>query len=120
MKRLPSTSHTCAPAPRATKYGVPPTEPKARTGEFTPPGITRCARSKRSRLVDATGFASSAQQLRQLPGEVGEDDVGPGTLDRSELLDSRRRPIDPTPLCGCLDHRVLPAHVVRGHRHVDG
>jgi hypothetical protein len=28
--------------------GVPPTEPKARTGEFTPEGITCWAREKRS------------------------------------------------------------------------
>src|SRR3954454_2483994 len=30
--------------------GVPPTEPKARTGEFTPPGINWRARSKSSSL----------------------------------------------------------------------
>src|SRR6476660_9713974 len=30
--------------------GVPPTEPKARTGEFTPPGISWRARSKSSSL----------------------------------------------------------------------
>jgi hypothetical protein len=42
---------TYAPLPRATRYGVPPTERKARTGEFTPPGITRSARSKVSSLL---------------------------------------------------------------------
>ena len=35
----------------ATKYGVPPTDRKARTGEFTPPGMTRCPRSNSDSLV---------------------------------------------------------------------
>jgi hypothetical protein len=34
------------PAPRVKKRGVPPTERKARTGELTPPGMVRWARSK--------------------------------------------------------------------------
>src|SRR3990170_4312706 len=48
-----------APSPRTTKRGVPPTAPKARTGESTPPGITRRARSNSSSdpvtELDATG-----------------------------------------------------------------
>src|SRR5262245_17920748 len=46
MKELPSASQTRQPRPRRRKRGVRPTEPKARTGLFTPPGITRLARSK--------------------------------------------------------------------------
>ncbi len=36
------------------KRGVPPTALNARTGEFTPPGVTACARSKSAadRAVD--------------------------------------------------------------------
>jgi uncharacterized OsmC-like protein len=34
--------------------GVPPTARKARTGEFTPPGMTRCARSNSSADFDAS------------------------------------------------------------------
>src|SRR5579859_2437331 len=30
--------------------GVPPTEPNARTGEFTPPGVTSSARANRASL----------------------------------------------------------------------
>src|SRR5450432_1566728 len=41
----------CGPCARAMKRGVPPTARKARTGEFTPPGITRLARSNSSALV---------------------------------------------------------------------
>jgi hypothetical protein len=39
MKVFPSTSRTEAPFARSMNSGVPPTDRKARTGEFTPPGI---------------------------------------------------------------------------------
>lgn len=39
MKVFPSTSVTVAPFALAMKSGVPPTDRKARTGEFTPPGM---------------------------------------------------------------------------------
>src|SRR5262245_65790361 len=39
MYSLPSTSNTCDPFARLTKKGCPPTARKARTGEFTPPGM---------------------------------------------------------------------------------
>src|SRR5438876_123395 len=51
MSSLPSTSHIREPAARAMNSGSPPTARKALTGEFTPPGITRLARSKSERLV---------------------------------------------------------------------
>src|SRR6187399_2294810 len=35
---FPSASKTKAPSPLSINNGVPPTEPKARTGELTPPG----------------------------------------------------------------------------------
>jgi hypothetical protein len=56
---LPSTSNTDAPTPRSMKTGVPPTALNARTGEFTPPGNSACARS--NRLAD---------RARLLPGLV--------------------------------------------------
>ena len=40
MYSLPSTSKSRLPTPRSATTGVPPTPPKARTGEFTPPGNT--------------------------------------------------------------------------------
>src|SRR5574341_1442420 len=46
MKVFPSTSVTVAPFAFAMNRGVPPTERKARTGEFTPPGITFFAARK--------------------------------------------------------------------------
>src|SRR5690606_23699541 len=47
MYSLPSSSHRREPRPRLKNTGVPPTEPKARTGELTPPGIRErdCSKS---------------------------------------------------------------------------
>src|SRR6188474_1862932 len=45
MWRLPLASQKYAPCARCTKRGVPPTARNARTGEFTPPGMTWRARS---------------------------------------------------------------------------
>src|SRR5437879_2468608 len=108
MKRWPSTSITWAPSARATKYGVPPTDPNARTGEFTPPGMTSAARLNSDSLV------SAIEALGQLSGEIREDDVGPGPLDSGEVLEGDGVAVDPAPLGGGLDHGVLAAHVVRG------
>src|SRR5580700_10199346 len=44
MYSFSSASKICEPLPRMIKGGSPPTEPKARTGEFTPPGIMLSAR----------------------------------------------------------------------------
>src|SRR5579859_3735872 len=44
MYSFSSASHTCDPLPRTMNGGSPPTERKARTGEFTPPGIMDSAR----------------------------------------------------------------------------
>src|SRR5712675_3046855 len=44
MNSFSSASQMCEPFPRTINGGSPPTEPKARTGEFTPPGIMPSAR----------------------------------------------------------------------------
>src|SRR5271167_2872741 len=44
MNSFSSASQTCEPFPRTINGGSPPTEPNARTGEFTPPGIMLSAR----------------------------------------------------------------------------
>src|SRR5262252_6064506 len=49
MYSSPSTDQMRAPRPRAMNGGSPPTALNARTGELTPPGITRRARSISSR-----------------------------------------------------------------------
>src|SRR5688572_31412668 len=52
MYSLPSESKMCEPSPRAMNSGLPPTLRNARTGELTPPGISSCARRKRSSDFD--------------------------------------------------------------------
>src|SRR3954452_9901818 len=44
MYSFSSASTICAPTPRTMMGGSPPTARNARTGESTPPGITRSAR----------------------------------------------------------------------------
>src|SRR5271163_2389396 len=44
MYSFSSASQICDPLPRTINGGSPPTEPNARTGEFTPPGIMLSAR----------------------------------------------------------------------------
>ena len=50
MYCVPFSSHTNGPCARRIKRGVPPTLPKARTGELTPAGIIFLARSNKVSL----------------------------------------------------------------------
>src|SRR5262245_33975326 len=62
MSSRPSAVQTRAPCPLAMKTGWPPTALNARTGELTPPGITRSARSKSLRdgsIGTASGYLTS-------------------------------------------------------------
>ena len=61
---------------------------------------------------------SSAQRARDLGGPVGEDDVGARAADRDQRLHDHPVPVDPAVGRGRLDHRVLAADLVGGHRHV--
>src|SRR3954463_3281833 len=63
--RLPSTSSSSAPSPRATKIGSRPIERIARTGELTPPGG-----SSRARRYSSADLKRGAQPGRW-PGEHG-------------------------------------------------
>src|SRR5437762_9041792 len=56
-----SASKTREPCPCSMNGGVPPTAPKARTGEFTPPGMISFARWK------------SASDCLAMRGECGTD-----------------------------------------------
>ena len=47
-----------APAAERITSGVPPTLPNARTGEFTPPGVTFFARSNHASLCGRFPVAS--------------------------------------------------------------
>src|SRR5688572_1228203 len=110
MRSCPSASVRYAPRPWAANRGLPPTEPKARTGELTPPGITRFARSKSSSLVVNRG--TSGQPVCGFLGVVGEDEVGAGAADRGENLESGGPLVEPAFLGRGLHHRVLAGDVV--------
>ena len=51
------------PVPLTMNRGVPPTARNARTGEFTPPGITRWARSNRAAETGASVTRASLASL---------------------------------------------------------
>src|SRR5215468_6035374 len=121
MYVLPSASVRRAPCALCTKNGSPPTEPNARTGEFTPPGMTRCARSNNSlmmlgstprfpppdparrpcrrafgaRCSRSRTVVSRVQALGNLAREVREDDVGAGAFDREQVLQRDCRTVEP-------------------------
>src|SRR5215218_2450481 len=105
--------------------GVPPTARKARTGEFTPPGMTVLARAKAASLrvapeacrrvfTQRPSTGSGHMTLCPLERPVAQDQVGPGAADRDQRLVDRRLAVDPARGGGRLDHRVLAGDVVRG------
>ena len=71
--------------------GSPPTDANERTGESTPPGIERRARANQCAFdVDAaagSAAGSTTELFGQLGGEVGQHEVGAGTLDHGELFE---------------------------------
>src|SRR3954471_18517226 len=115
--------------------GVPPTARKARTGEFTPPGVTRPARSNSCADTGASyGYGSltaplsqarlcalatcwdgpsrgprSAEPAGALARQVGEHRAGAGPADRGQRLQDGTPPVDPAVRGRRLDHRVLAA-----------
>src|SRR5512137_833909 len=68
MYRLPSTSTSQAPLPSEKKIGVPPTARNARTGEFTPPGMTRWEASNNCWLRSYMGLGRMVERLGKCPG----------------------------------------------------
>ena len=62
------------------KRGVPPTAPKARTGELTPPGVTACARAKSCRETSSVTRTSSQPPRLATPYDPYRFDVGPADL----------------------------------------
>src|SRR5579862_4484936 len=97
----------CAPLARSTKNGSPPTPRKARTGEFTPPGIyPRAVRKSSEERVkppqDATGFSPCQLAERFSPtlgcrgGCVSRQ--SPGTAWRFFGVASRSRRLAQPPL----------------------
>src|SRR5919106_5354165 len=111
----PSASWRTAPSPRTTNGGVPPTAPNARTGELTPPGITRRARSNSpsdrvtglsSPTTTSGGGHASPIPSGQRPEQVAGQHPAPRTSDargagggrgcgHGRLVALHRPPVDP-------------------------
>src|SRR5438128_683336 len=75
-----------APSPRARKRGVPPTAPYARTGELTPPGVTRPAsrnnasdRPSMGPILAATRVGGRGQEPRPNRGHRADLPAGVGS-----------------------------------------
>src|SRR5689334_22284024 len=75
MYSRPSSSTKRAPRPSRTKTGVPPTATKARTGEFTPPGMSSSERSKSARLRSYIAIASAIAAIERGEGARGGRDI---------------------------------------------
>src|SRR5437867_2186702 len=75
------------------KGGLPPTARKARTGLFTPPGITRCARAKssaeRSILIGSREATTDAGRAPP-PSRGSRETSVPAGSPRRERLDEER------------------------------
>src|SRR5262249_2432035 len=83
----PSTSVRRAPSPRAMNGGEPPTARNARTGLFTPPGMTRPAAS--SRRLDSLIVHLPAPEVDAVPWDRRHA-VDPAGHDRGDDVDGRR------------------------------
>ena len=126
------------------RTGAPPTALNARIDELTPPGIAAVERVEQLVVGRHAGAGAHRRGRSRRPtqrrgrragrgrrrhacpatlgepaGEVGEDDVGAGPLDRREVLEGDGVVVDPAVGGGGLDHRVLAADVVRRERDVD-
>src|SRR5436309_2955163 len=106
------------------KRGVPPTPRKARTGLFTPPGIT-CWAAANSSVERAVFACTGVSVMRLFPfgepasggfGKIGNDQVGARAFDRGEAFQRGAALVDPAALSGGLEHGVLAAHLVGGQR----
>src|SRR5688500_17077158 len=110
-----------APAPWWMNRGVPPTDLNARTGLLTPPGMNRCATSKRAadRGTVSSATCGSAptsflrEPTRSLLREIRDDEIGAGAAHSQQRLHHGAPFVQPSALgCG-LDHRELTTYLIR-------
>ena len=81
--RPSASTHVAARAPETMKRGVPPTARKARTGEFTPPGVTASARSNSAADSGASKGYVTRASLSAVSGRVGRG-TGPARPRRGD------------------------------------
>src|SRR5215472_1725154 len=85
MYSRPSASQMRLPSPRSMKRGTPPTARKARTGEFTPPGMVLRERSNNSSFFEAMCDENRCELARALPDVFGVEQVA----DHGDCIDAR-------------------------------
>src|ERR1700746_4129699 len=73
MNSFSSASQICEPFPRTIIGGSPPTEPNARTGEFTPPGIRPSARCCKRR--DCSTFREVVDGIKAPREKMSTDET---------------------------------------------
>src|SRR6478752_4297655 len=77
--------------------GVPPTALKARTGEFTPPGMAAQAREKSSAETVSTPPVWQSSATRRVPGvHTGAEQDRNRSQDQDEQPDGERDRVDST------------------------
>ena len=77
----------CAPSPRATMYGSPPTDLNARIEEFTPPGMTLAERSKK---VWFDAIALPVHTVALQPADTQRDGSQNGIVIATPIVGFRR------------------------------
>ena len=113
---MPSTSDDVRRLAPGDEVGLAADRRKERTGELTPPGIDPAGPGEQLGVASRPA-RSATEHLGQLAGEVGEDDVRAGPLDRGQLLERHGRAVDPAPLAAAAwTMAYSPAHVVGRHR----
>src|SRR5215471_1818045 len=106
MYSPPSASQMRLPFPLEMNGGEPPTAENERTGELTPPGISRLASRNSSSERNDIGNPSPgpgstrAEDARCFLGEVGENQVGTGAPDGDERLHHDLGGVYPSSLAG--------------------
>src|SRR5215467_1335099 len=85
MYSRPSASQMRLPAPRSMKRGTPPTARKARTGEFTPPGMVLRERSNNRSFFEAMCVEHRCKLPRALLDVFGVEQGA----DHGDRIDSR-------------------------------
>src|SRR6202040_2673520 len=119
MNRLPSTSTSSAPSPRAMKSGSRPIARIARTGELTPPGST--SRARRYSSAECVSVSDAVTNPRSSVPRLPALELL-GEVQQADLLELRRRVerralMDARLLGDRVEHRVaLLLGAAVGHR----
>src|SRR5215472_9050571 len=85
MYSRPSASQMRLPSPRSIRRGTPPTARKARTGEFTPPGMVLRERSNNRSFFEGMCGENLCEIPSALPDVFGVEQIA----DHGDRIDAR-------------------------------